>query len=68
MSVEDFWWDAHNTIKEFKLQRKFDKQLKKMEHQEKHQYKDTRDKWAYALSKVVNEYQEKQNKKKKSKK
>ena len=54
MSVEDFWWDAHNTIKEFKLQRKFDKQLKKMEHQEKHQYKDTKQMWEYALNKVKN--------------
>ena len=68
MSVEDFWWDAHNTIKELKLQRKFDKQLKKMESQDKHRYKDTRDKWAYALSKVVNEHQEKQKKKKGKKK
>ena len=68
MSVEDFWWDAHKTIKELKLQRKFDKQLKKMEYQEKHQYKDTRDKWAYALSKVVKEHEEKQSKKKKKEK
>ena len=68
MSVEDFWWDAHKTLKELKLQRKFDKQLKKMESQDQHRYKDTREKWAYALSKVVNEHQEKQLKKKKKKK
>ena len=68
MSVEDFWWDAHNTLTELKLQRKFDKQLKKMEYQEKHQYKDTRSKWEYALAKVVKEYEEKQSKKKKRKK
>ena len=35
MSVEDFWWEAHNTLQKLKLQRKFDKQLKKMKFQEK---------------------------------
>ena len=55
MSVEDFWWDAHKTLKELKLQRKFDRQLEKMRTQEKHQYKDTKQMWEYALTKVVNE-------------
>ena len=54
MSVEDFWWDTHNELQELGLQRKFDKQLKKMSTQEKHRYKDTREKWAYALDKVKN--------------
>ena len=39
MSVEDFWWDAHN-------------ELNKMEDQDHHKYKDTRDKWTYALNKI----------------
>ena len=54
MSVEDFWWDAHKTLKELKLQRKFDRQLEKMKTQEKHQYKDTKQMWEYALNKVKN--------------
>ena len=54
MAVEDFWWDTHNELQELGLQKKFDKQLKKMSTQEKHRYKDTREKWAYALDKVKN--------------
>ena len=68
MSVEDFWWDAHKTLTELKLKRKFDKQLKKMDTQEKHRYKDTRQLWEYALTKVVKEYEEKQKGKKRIKK
>ena len=52
MSVEDFWWDTHNELQELGLQRKFDKQIKKMETQEKHKYKDPRQVWEYALNKV----------------
>ena len=54
MSVEDFWWDTHNELKELGLQNKFDKQLKKMRTQDKHRYKDTREQWAYALNKIKN--------------
>jgi len=54
MSVEDFWWDTHNELKELGLQRKFDKQLEKMRTQDKHRYKDTREQWTYALNKVKN--------------
>ena len=61
MSVEDFWWDAHSTIKELGLQKKFDKQLAKMQNQEKHKYKDTKQMWEYALTKVKNEYHEIKN-------
>ena len=52
MSVEDFWWDTHNELKELGLQKKFDKQVKKMETQEHHKYKDARQIWEYALNKV----------------
>ena len=55
MSVEDFWWDAHNEIKKLGIQKKFDKQLEKMKTQTKHQYKDTKQMWEYALSKVKNQ-------------
>ena len=54
MSVEDFWWDTHYELKKLGLQRKFDKQIKKMETQDKHRYKDTKQMWEYALSKVKN--------------
>ena len=52
MSVEDFWWDTHNELEKLGLQKKFNKQIEKMKHQEKHKYKDTRQIWEYALNKV----------------
>ena len=54
MSVEDFWWDTHNELTKLGLQKKFDKQIKKMGTQNKHQYKDTKQMWEYALNKVKN--------------
>ena len=35
MSVEDFWWDTHNELKELGLQKKFDKQVKNSARQGK---------------------------------
>ena len=52
MSVEDFWWDTHNELKELGLQKKFDKQLKKMKTQEKHKYKEVCELWEYALKRI----------------
>ena len=63
MAWEDLWWDINKEITELKLKKKFDAQLKKMDGQEKHRYRDTRDRWSYARDKVVKEYQEKKIKK-----
>ena len=63
MAWEDLWWDINKEITELKLNKKFDAQLKKMDGQEKHRYRDTRDRWSYARDKVVKEYQEKKSKK-----
>ena len=52
MSVEDFWWDTHYELKKLGLQRKFDKQIKKMETQEKHQHKEVCEMWEYAFKKI----------------
>ena len=52
--VEDTMYRIYKEVEEKKLRRKFDKQLKKMETQEKHRYKDTKQMWEYALSKVKN--------------
>ena len=54
MSVEDFWWFAQAEITELGLQKKFDKQIKKMSTQDKHKYKDPKQTWEYALNKVKN--------------
>jgi len=53
---EDFWWETSSEIKELGLQEKFDKQLKKMQSQDHHRYKDTRDKWSYAKDKVIKDH------------
>ena len=63
MAWEDLWWDINKEITELKLNRQFDAQLEKMDGQEKHRYRDTRDRWSYARDKVVKEYQEKKRKK-----
>ena len=52
MATEDFWWDTHSELNKLGLKRQFDKQIKKMSTQEKHQYKDTKQMWEYALKKV----------------
>ena len=52
MSVEDFWWDTHNELSKLGLQKKFDKQIKKMQTQSKHKWKTPVEKWEYAYNKV----------------
>ena len=53
MSYEDFWWDISEDIKKRGLKKEFDAQLEKMNHQDKHQYKDTRSKCDYAYNKII---------------
>ena len=50
---EDFWYDITESINSKGLKKEFDAQLSKMDGQEKHRYKDTRDRWSYAHSKVM---------------
>ena len=52
MAWEDSWWDTHAEIKRLGIKKQFDEQLEKMDGQEKHRYKDTRERWSYALEKV----------------
>ena len=51
---EDFWWNVTNEINKKGLKKEFDAQLRKMDGQSKHQYKDTRSKRDYAYHKVIN--------------
>ena len=52
MSYEDLYWDIHYEMEELKLQKQFNAQLKLMETQDHHRYKETQDKWKYASDKV----------------
>jgi hypothetical protein len=63
MSYEDLYWDIHNEMKDLKLKKKFDAQLAKMQNQDKHRFRDTRDQWRYARDKVVRLYHENKSKK-----
>ncbi len=56
---EDLFWEISAKIKKHRLQRKFDAQLEKMRHQDKHKYKDTRALWEYAYNKIRNHSKEK---------
>jgi hypothetical protein len=62
-TFEDLYWNIHHEMSELKLRRKFDAQLKMMETQDHHKFKDTRDKWQYARDKVVRLYHENKSKK-----
>ena len=50
---EDFWYDIHDSIEKHGLKKEFDQQLNKMSTQDKHQYKDSRERWDYAHKKVI---------------
>ena len=51
---EDFWWDITESIDREGIRKEFDAQLEKMNSQDKHRFKDTRDRWEYAYNKVRN--------------
>jgi len=59
---EDFWWEITESINQKGLKKEFDDQLQKMNTQDKHKYKDTRDKWSYAHNKVTKLYEKKAKK------
>ena len=40
------------------MRKQFNEQLEKMNHQDKHQYKDSREKWSYARNKILNKKEE----------
>ena len=52
MSVEDTLWFIYEEIEKKGLRKKFDKQVKKMDTQEKHKHKDVCEIWEYALKKI----------------
>ena len=67
MAWEDFWWDITKEIEDLGIRKQFDAHLKKMDMQDKHRYRDTRDRWSYALDKVKKKHDAKQNGKKRPK-
>ena len=49
---EDTMYRIYHEVEEKKLRRKFDKQLKKMNTQEKHKHKEVCELWEYALKRI----------------
>ena len=52
MLVEDTLLFIYEEVEKKGLRRKFDKQVKKMETQEKHKYKEVHEVWEYALKRI----------------
>ena len=50
---EDLFYMILDDVNSKGLKKEFDAQLEKMSHQDKHRYKETRDKWQYAYEKVI---------------
>jgi len=59
---EDFWYEITESINSKGLKKEFDAQLEKMNWQDKHKYKDVRDRWSYAHEKVTKLYDKKAKK------
>mgnify|MGYP003633566924 CR=1 FL=1 len=52
MNSEDRLHEVYYKVEKEGLRPLFDKQLKIMEHQKKHQYKEVAEKWEYALYRI----------------
>ena len=50
---EDLFYMILDDVNSKGLKKEFDAQLEKMNGQEKHKYRDTRDRWSYAHNKVM---------------
>ena len=50
--VEETMYEVHVTVEKLGLRKKFNKQLRKMDTQDKHKTKTSCERWEYALNKV----------------
>ena len=53
---EDLFYEIATTIDKEGLRSQFEAQLDKMKTQDKHRYKETRDRWEYAYKKVIEKH------------
>ena len=59
---EDIFYEITESIESKGLRKEFDAQLEKMRSQEKHRYKEVRDRWDYAYQKVIKNENERNKK------
>ena len=52
MSQEDTLHEIYNKVRELKITKLFNKQLSKMQRQDKHRWKTVSEQWEYALNKI----------------
>jgi len=52
MKTEDRLMEVYYEVENSGLRTKFDKQVKKMKHQDKHKYKTIAERWEYALYRI----------------
>ena len=50
--VEDTLYEIHQEVEKNGLRRNFDKQLRKMSNQSKHNHKTVSERWEYALKRI----------------
>tara|TARA_B100001063_G_C16441084_1_gene393605 strand:+ start:292 stop:468 length:177 start_codon:yes stop_codon:yes gene_type:complete len=50
--TEDTFYEIHQEVEQKGLRKKFDKQLKKMSNQDKHNNKTACERWEYALIRI----------------
>jgi len=59
---EDLYYQILDDVNSKGLKKEFDAQLEKMNGQDKHRYRDTRDRWSYAHNKVTKLFSKKAKK------
>ena len=59
---EDLFYIILDDVNSKGIKKEFDAQLEKMNSQDKHRYRDTRDRWSYAHEKVTKLYSKKAKK------
>ncbi len=56
---EDLFYEIYDEVNNNNLNVEFNKQLSKMEFQDKHKYKSVKEKWEYALNRIKEDIEKK---------
>jgi len=59
---EDLFYEITESVNRMGMKQEFNAQLEKMRSQDKHKYKEVRDRWSYAYKKIEQLYQKKASK------
>ena len=59
---EDLFYEITESVDNMGMRKEFNAQLEKMRSQDKHKYKETRDRWSYARKKIEQLYRKKASK------